>query len=88
MKIKVSKLKARYIIVPKTGRQMIAHSEELRIGRQLFVFPRGSGRSSISMQQQINNIRMLSNAGDWDINLQLKHEAEQLAKRRKFLGGR
>lgn len=88
MKIKVSKLKAKYVVVPKSGRHMLAHSEELRIGRQLFVFPRGSGRSSISMQQQINNIRMLSNAANWDIDMQLKHDAEQAAQQRKFLGGR
>lgn len=86
--IRTGTIKAKYLVVPRAGRHMLEHSDEKKIERSIFGYARGSGRSSISIQQQMNYLRMLTNAASWDVNLQLKHDAEQAAQQRKFLGGR
>lgn len=87
MIIRVSTLKAKYIVVPKSGREMIDHRERLAELRY-YLGERHYGRKHMAIMWEINRLRELSKAGDWDINLQLKHDAEQAAQRRKFLGGR
>lgn len=72
-----------YRVLPKSGRQMIEHRDKLAEHRY-YLGERHFGRNHFAIMYEINRFRELANTGDWDINIQLKHDAEQRAKQRKF----
>ncbi|SCV23862.1 Uncharacterized protein BCRIVMBC845_06459 [Bacillus cereus] len=73
-------------VLPKSGRQMIEHRDKLA-ERRYYLGERHFGRNHFAIMYEINRFRELTNAANWDVSLQLKHDAEQAAQRRKFLGG-